>query len=1344
MAVAASSASADSAEVISVTDISYTSALVKGKVTVSPGFTGYKFEYSTDGNVWNETSIEFSGALNEKEVEGPLTGLKGGTEYFVRIATTTGAISPEPNPSFTTLTVEPPTIPGVVEASPVFSTSATAIATVKRPANENAAFDVNCHFEYITDALYEENVTNIGPGTGFTGATPAPCDQNPVDKADLDAEPETKVTAPLLGLGPNTTYHLRLITENAAPGVVTKDAANFTTSTKVTAPTVTATDDASEVKFNSAKLTGKVLRPAGVDPALDVNCHFEYITDAAFKATADEHQTLYVFATAGTYTLSFGGQITPAIAFDATAAEVETQLNALSSIGGVGGSIAVSGGPGDESGTSPYAFTFGGSLSETDVEQLSVDPTNLSSQFAYVETSLEGRAPGFSGAQPIDCEQNSITAAKVDAGGELGVSAEPGLVATTKYHFRLVAENQGGTDVLAAANTFTTPEAELPTVTIDPVEGGTFTTAHVSGTISANVPDRFVRPFIEKSIDNSNWEFFEAPSGNPGVTKHDYSGLSPSTTYFFRICATYSSSEHDQALANGEMACSPEPNPSITTEPLQVPPTAENLAATDVTATTAHFSGTVNPNALAGPLSPAAKKAYATKWHFECTPECKDANENVIGGTVQGEEGAQAVTGDVKRLEPDKEYTVSLIVSSEGGTDTEEKIFPTDKSPPAVKQTPGAPDGTGGYTLQGVVNPNNETITACKFKWGPDAPAYAFSADCSPMPTPGAKPTTVEAHLTNLNPDVDYHALLVVTYGAGSEAKGVDQTFKATLASNEPCPDNEQQRIENNSLALPECRAYEMVTPPGKEGFGAKFETYDGGDRVAYESEAGNIAKSGQGANNGNRYVAARTKDGWQTIPNLNGSSGSLRDAPSYVDSNIFSTGLMAYSPDLRSSIWKLHRKVDPGSAALVTYPYLRSPDGTFTPLGSPLQVKYASPGSFDQAISADLSHFVSPIAPSNWGPGIYEYVGTGMDQPRRVDLDNAGAPISTCTNGPFSRTAVTRFVSSDGSRIVNDVYGGCGGANPPADELWARVNDTTAVDVSASNCDRSAADPGGVCNGPVGDGGCTYNSNGLEVGAGCRALRFQGSTPDGSRVFFTTKQQLVNADTDQTNDLYACDIPAGNPAPTAEKANSCAAFRQVSAGDSSGADVEGVNAISEDGSTVLFTAKGKLAGNEDALGEEAAAGDHNLYAWRIDASHPDGQTTFVARLEANDVGGAQTTPDGHYLVFTTAGQLLDTDTDSGPRRLPLRRRDRRTDPGLDQHLRGCRQRAFDGFDADRTYASPFRRRPEDRLRHHRGALTRPMAMPNPTSISGPPPASPSSPPAPPAPPPDKHRTTQY
>ncbi len=640
--------------------------------------------------------------------------------------------------------------------------------------------------------------------------------------------------------------------------------------------------------------------------------------------------------------------------------------------------------------------------------------------------------------------------------------------------------------------------------------------------------------------------------------------------------------------------------------------------------------------------------------------------------------------------------------------------------PPSVKQTPGASDGEGGYTLQGVVNPNNQAITDCKFKWGPNSNELVFGADCSPMPvgrnevqqvainattgqfrlsyrgqtTPdiavGATASVVEAELealTLLGPNVavaggpDPAHPYLITFDGSLAEKNVSQiqaqgfglggqgsqtglgvstkveggtasrprlkpispaspptppitpssssttapasmkTAELLKNSNPPSPPkmpcaNDQLRVENNSLALPECRAYEMVSPPSKEGFGVAFDTYDGGDRVVYDSEVPNIAGSGEGSNGANHYLATRSDAGWETIPNLNGSSGSLRDAPSYVDSNVFNTLLLAYSSDLRSSIWRLHRQGDPGTT-LDAFPFRRGPDGTFTPLESPLQVQYGAGSLGALEVSADLSHVVNRNAPFVWGPGIYEFIGTGMDQPRRVDLDNSGAPISTCTSGPFGRTAANRFVSSDGSRIINHVYGGCGGANPPADELWARVNDTTAVDVSASHCDRSAADPGGVCNGPVGGGGCSLTNSARKSVPVVAGFASRVPPPTAPASSSPPNSSWSDADTDQTNDIYACDIPAGNPAPNAEKANPCSAFRQISAGDPRPAPMSRAStSISEDGSTVLFTAKGMLADNDDALGEEAVAGDHNLYVWRATDANPDGQTRFVARLE--------------------------------------------------------------------------------------------------------------------------------
>ena len=81
--------------------------------------------------------------------------------------------------------------------------------------------------------------------------------------------------------------------------------------------------------------------------------------------SADAVQQVAVGATSGTFTLTFSKQTTVPIAYDATAATVQSDLDALSSIGGVGGSVTVTGGP---PGSEPYVVTFGGSLAGKNVD----------------------------------------------------------------------------------------------------------------------------------------------------------------------------------------------------------------------------------------------------------------------------------------------------------------------------------------------------------------------------------------------------------------------------------------------------------------------------------------------------------------------------------------------------------------------------------------------------------------------------------------------------------------------------------------------------------------------------------------------------------------------------------------------------------------------------------------------------------------------------------------------------------------------------------------------------------------------------------------------------------------
>ena len=415
----------------------------------------------------------------------------------------------------------------------------------------------------------------------------------------------------------------------------------------------------------------------------------------------------------------------------------------------------------------------------------------------------------------------------------------------------------------------------------------------------------------------------------------------------------------------------------------------------------------------------------------------------------------------------------------------------------------------------------------------------------------------------------------------------------ATPALAEECP-NAALRVENNSTRLPECRAYEMVSPLYKEGFAVEPKTYSDDGAVAYVS-TGNFAGD-PAAKALLNYLATRSATGWTTT------------ALDPSEATYFDNGRVALSADLRSSLWEMGRRDDPASRG--DY-YLRSPDGVFTRVGNGM-LGENPPGTL--GVSEDLSHVIIDHGEAGNAAvrALYELT-PGPQRP--VSVDNTGTPTpgETCFNN----------ISNDGRVIVFTT--GCPTGSGVQQTVLARVGESATVAVSRSECTRTSGDPGGLCNAPAN-------------------AAFAGAATDGSRVYFTTTQQLVNGDTDQSNDLYECEIPPGTPAPVGT-ANPCASLSEVS-GAASGANVESVVDVSEDGSRVYFVAQGVLAANLGSNDATAVAGDHNLYVWEKDAAHSAGQTTFVAKLDSNDIFRPQSTTDGRYLVFNTANRLLASDTD--------------------------------------------------------------------------------------------------
>lgn len=87
-------------------------------------------------------------------------------------------------------------------------------------------------------------------------------------------------------------------------------------------------------------------------------------------SASDEVQTVTLAgATGGTFTLTYSGQTTAAIAFDASAAAVKSALEALSNIGVGDVNVGKVG--------SVYTVSFAGALADTNVAQMTADDSSL-------------------------------------------------------------------------------------------------------------------------------------------------------------------------------------------------------------------------------------------------------------------------------------------------------------------------------------------------------------------------------------------------------------------------------------------------------------------------------------------------------------------------------------------------------------------------------------------------------------------------------------------------------------------------------------------------------------------------------------------------------------------------------------------------------------------------------------------------------------------------------------------------------------------------------------------------------------------------------------------------------
>ena len=274
---------------------------------------------------------------------------------------------------------------------------------------------------------------------------------------------------------------------------------------------------------------------------------------------------------------------------------------------------------------------------------------------------------------------------------------------------------------------------------VNHVTGATaeYTTAHVTGTVESDVTPGFSDEFaslwafeyaVKGTPPNGSWTGNPccngqiAPSGKAPV-EAELTGLKPDTEYEVRL-GSFNGYNGFAYTTSEEL----EPNHVITTKHVDKP--SVTLAISDVTLDSAHFSGTVQTNSPAGPLSAAQKAAYQTTWNVVCRPQCPTVAESVV---IEGDEAGGPVSLDPIRLETNTYYEVELIATNSAGSVTTEEFFTTPNIAPKITPAPGGSSGKGAYSIGGVVTPYNTKITDCHFEYGPTT-EYVYSAPCSPQP----------------------------------------------------------------------------------------------------------------------------------------------------------------------------------------------------------------------------------------------------------------------------------------------------------------------------------------------------------------------------------------------------------------------------------------------------------------------------------------------------------------------------------------------------------------------------------------------------------------------------------
>ena len=454
----------------------------------------------------------------------------------------------------------------------------------------------------------------------------------------------------------------------------------------------------------------------------------------------------------------------------------------------------------------------------------------------------------------------------------------------------------------------------------------------------------------------------------------------------------------------------------------------------------------------------------------------------------------------------------------------------------------------------------------------------------------------------------------------------------ATAEAAEPCP-NEQLRQESNvnpatgrlySSQLPDCRAYEQVSPAGP--YNAEFNGVAPGGSTVFFASGGAVAGLPADVNNGfaavRMFGVSRAADGW-----------SLSSFTNFSDQVLHNYPFMGSSAD--------------GSRMFVSSATLETPESVLTNEiyaenlyetdsgGAPLLISHDQNGSGN--VESDEHGLVGPVVVS--GDGTHVAFSNGAPLTARA-TDSGGGPYvyESDASGNVSLVSVMSNGELPPGGPPGEVGAAVGGAKPGALYQGGRGVVTNAVSTDGSTVFFNSTEQYDS-SAPSGTGRQVFmhrEGATIDVSKGTENASFDGASSDGTKVVFS----------DGSNNVYEFD-------------STTRTLVLISSGARAPAGANPYVAMSTDGSHVYFASQLRL----DPVAPPFQ-GEPFLYQWA------NGHVTYIATLSELDLsrltstrpapssgeglnnvvlgtfalGPVRTTADGAHLVFESERRLTADD----------------------------------------------------------------------------------------------------